>query len=657
VIETAREDQAAHQPWLAVVAEAYHRLNQTHHGAFGKDLEALKTQDVEAFYAAGVLHEERLAVSFLSNIEPRIKATWKDAVDRDDAHKKEDFLNYLWRCFVLQHAEAGNGDLKIDHAKMLTRYGILCGYISIDVDDPHCGFTYLPLDPATVFPTHEGKHGLKRVTRVYKERLGEIVGYWDDEKGAIAKKLYRDRREESKEKRKAKDQVEVIEWYDTEWRVLVVDGEHVKTWKHGYGRVPIVYQSGPFGDPQFLSPLGTDMTTVYGSDGTSRQVRMASASRTSAGKNLPYTHHLWKSNDQVEAMLSRLFTEFRKSGNRPAMIKRGMLSHNKPKPTVDRRDGATNYFNEDETVEFISTEPPPHIIGALTAALQQDALTGRAPLAAHGQNPSANTSGSALQTLDRAGLQHWSGLVRTEALYLRRLLTVVLELYRDFGEILGESYNRGKLIVPYRKPKGGQDGAFEVTPDIVRRTGTSVDVSLTHLPLDMLPGVANSVKMLMDMGLMGPDWAYDLLDVEDPESVQEDVEEWELRKVPEIAQARMLSRLARQAKRAFDQQDFKQAEEIIAMAEYVSSQIDKAKAEAAPPPPGPPPGMPPGPPMSPGGPSPMAGPPGLPPPPGPGGPQLPPMPGAPTSLPAFGIQPGTMGGRPPGPMMPPGMMG
>lgn len=637
VIAQAREDHANARPWIQVVHQLFRRLYDDYHGVFGKDANAIRTLDVEPYYSTMIKDEHRMAVSVLAAKDMRIRALYRDPMERDDARKKEDLCSFARKCFILQHAEAGNADLRWDEASMLASHGMLVAYIAIDPEDPLCGFTYQLLDPTTVYPHYEGKRGLRCVTRLYQERLANVVGYWDDD-GSLAASMYTPQKlaSGSLKKRRPNDWVEVIEYYDREWRMLVVDGEHARTWRHRYGKVPIVIQAGTEGEPMWATSQDAIPVSMYDEGGVLRTYsavqRGGSAGR--GRKTLPYTFRLWRQNDQLEAMMGRMLTEFRKGGNPPLVVKRSLASHNKPRPAIDVRDGARSYLFSDESVDRIPTDPPPHIANALQAVLQQDALTGRAPLAAYGQNPSANTSGTALQALDRAGAHHWVGMFRTQELFHQRCLSWVLEAYRDWGDILGESGYRGTLIIPYRKPGPGQPGAFEITPDVVRRSGVLIEVKLTRLPLDALPGLLAAAIQGLNAGIWGPEFVAHLMDFDDPDAVEEDAKDYALMQSPEMVHAERMQRIAEKFGRALQTGNMQQAQEQLWIGEYVASELDRSRserragAEGGGAPPG---GLAPSPAGPPGGPPPI--------------PQN--QPGLPgTSLPQLGIQPGTQGGAP-----------
>jgi hypothetical protein len=206
--------------------------------------------------------------------------------------------------------------------------------------------------------------------------------------------------------------------------------------------------------------------------------------------------------------------------------------------------------------------------------------------------------------------------------------------------VLGPEGKRGTVTFPKANPSEAKDAenAWDLTPDVIDRTGTQIECRLVDTPdISSLGNMANALGLLQKQGLIGRADAIKMLGLpgsKNPEQTKRQIDVEGLEQMPEYKYAQLLEWIH-------------ESQGKPGMAKFVLSLIEKAVAPPSPdggaggPPPGPP-GM--------GGPPPgtilhaMGGGP----PPGMGGPAS--LPGL--SLPGLGMPPGSMGGRPMGP--PPG---
>lgn len=660
VLHDAQVEKEDHQQRLDQIDEMIDVLNGARIGRFERDEELIEAGEIEVFRITDIVDEHNSACTWVAGMDVSFEAKSRDVVDRDEAAAKEDFLMYLYERWSARHAEAGFGSLQWALADILQRTGMICTWIRDDPNDPELGLDIRMIDPASVFPIYEGVRGLAKVFRVYRGTAADVIGYFGDDEGAVERKVRKIARSETTGKYDHRYQGEIVEYYDRHWAMVCFEGEMIRTWEHGLGQPPFVITPGCFGQQGFTRAPGA--RRPWNRYDILRGVIAVEPHRSEDLARIyqPFLFRRLRAHYQEEALAGRLMTMARRTLNPPTVLKQGLLSQQDGIPDIDTSEGGTTAIRDDDALEPFPYSPDPHIYQPLMMLVGQNRQTGMPPSLVMGQGIPAQTSGTAIDIAAQNGLEKWTPLVLCVEAHLTHVGQRALEIVRDWGDILGGEGNLGVIEVPKRNPAKGPDEIspfHELTPEIVRRTGTRVSARMSKFNPLTLGAVANALIMLKSMNAIDQRSVIRIAGFDpDIEGVLQRIEEDLLNEVPEIKQSKTLRTLKKQALRALALDDKETAEEIAMEALYVGGQMQlsslaklKMIAGASDPPMNAMQEMP----MGPDG---MPLPPGVaPPPPGPGG--MPGMQGA-----SIGTPTGTNGGRPPGmggmggpPSGPPGM--
>lgn len=468
-------------------------------GMFEEDVQAMRDGlFVDKYQSTSMVDEWNLVCSFLAGLNWKMDAKMVAPDLQQDAQKIKDTVAYLRQQELLRHAEAGQGNLPMDEARMLTAYGMIVNRTVIDLEDPDFPFDSILVDPSTVFPEWNGKRGLYRVWRVYKTTWARLLGDY----GEPSKKELRKMKNQLGANIDDETEIEVVEYWDTWYRaVLASEGIILPLTEHQYGYVPFTIQYGPLGEP---------MGTLSPADGA-RRTRAGEwvADEGSLKDDLPfkalsYVGHMKHSHKQYEAIMGRMLTGFKKAINPPLLRERDEMAADQPMPEMDTGPGAVNEtMLGHERVSPIPTSAGPIEVSAVMEAMSMDRMTGRAPLAMYGLNDRSNVSGTALQALNDAGMDKVGPWVAALEQYHTRRFNQWLISWRNFGHLAkyaGET--PAPFMVPMASPKPGAAPAFELTPEIVDAIGPRISVSLTRVRKQEWVPLLNAAKMAYDLGVM-----------------------------------------------------------------------------------------------------------------------------------------------------------
>lgn len=637
----AQLEKGDHELRIEQTREMLSWLNLNRVGHFERDREGIEAGEIEVFQSTSLRDEHDAACAWMASMDLAFTAAARESFDREESAAKEDFLHFVWERWNEIHSEAGNAPLGWALPDTLQKYGMLVAYVGIDPMDDETGISIRMVDPATVFPVHEGERGLAQVYRIYMASASRVLGDFGDAAGKVERKLAKLARNDDGQY-DPRHQGEVIEYWDRHWGMVVYDGEVLRTWEHGYGAVPFVIAYGCFGQQGFTrSP---DLTISVDRRDIVRSMSLTSERATDLARTAqPFLWRRVRSHAAEESIGGRLLTMLRRSINPPLVAKQGLLSAQEGDPEIDTSEGGVTKIRDDDAIEPLPNMPSPEVMQPLLNLIGQNRQTGMAPGLLMGQNPAAQTSGSALDILAQGGFEKWSPLVLVTERFCAAIGKRVLELVRDWGEILGPEGSRGVLAAPRRFPdQNGETPWHEVTPALIRRTGIRVSCSLSKFNPQSLGPVGNGLVIAKSMGAIDKRSIIRILGyTTDVEGTIRRINEDQLDEVPEVLQANTLELLASQAKRALNAGDEESASNLLLKARWVAEQMQlgmmqkaqgMAEMEIGGAPEMPPGNVPGAPPMQP--------------------PQQPgPPPGA--SLPQYGIDTGTNGGRPVEPPMTP----
>jgi hypothetical protein len=663
VLEDAERERARHEGRIALAMETLSRLNLEGFGMFERDKEKIKSGEIEGWIDTSMRDEHDAACSHISRMDWSAESLFRQPMDAEEADAKEDLVHYIWECWQRQHSEAGNSHLRISLPDILMKYGMLVTFASIDPGDEECGLRVRMIDPATVYPVHEGHRGIGAVYRVYNATAAQVIGDFGDPEGKVERKVRKivgqsdgnegtfDRNWEG----------EVTEYWDRNWVLVAFEDEQILVREHGYARVPFVITYGGFGQQAFTSSRDT---WVHGEGETWNRPGYGVQGLNFRERDMmriaqPYWARRFRQHDIGEALGGRLLTSFRRSMKPPVMIKQSIMSGEMNDIEVDwNEEGQTKLGADDDIVE-LPTLPQPEIMQPLMAMIDQGKQTSMATGIMMGQSPHSQASGSAIDILAQSGYDKWAPIVLGIQSHLSALAEYWLSLYRDWGLLLGMEPNIGTMYIPRRNsnPRAGGSPVHEVTPDLIRRTGIRTVVTLYKFNPANLAALAQGLAVLKSMGIMPKLDAIKIVAFSpDPQGVLRRIDEEALNDVPEVKQEYTLRALVKQAEDARIRGDHQSSEDLLAKAIFIASmmqrtqqigQIGAGGAGGAPPPM--PPTLPPGTPPVDLGRDPSTGQPIPPPAPGvPVGNAIPEMAVGGLPMPQMGIPVGTNGGRPSG---------
>ncbi len=195
-----------------------------------------------------------------------------------------------------------------------------------------------------------------------------------------------------------------------------------------------------------------------------------------------------------------------------------------------------------------------------------------------GQMPGSQTTGSAVDITNTAGLEKWRPIGGIEEEFLTELLEWAFELWRDWGGILGMDDNYGVMYVPRRNPnpRTGKAPAHELTPKILRTYGIRCKVELRRFNPSNLSNLVNGLAIAANLGVIDKRTMIELMGItNNPDLILERIEDETFSQVPEVLQEKTLRRYVEQARVAEERGDMKSAEEMMNAAYFIASTIER----------------------------------------------------------------------------------
>lgn len=582
-------------------------------------------EDVEHYWASSMLRdEEELTVSTLGAADITYLAEARTSADRDEAEMKESFLYYLRKEAIRQFSKQGFGSRQMAEIKNIWRYGRLVSRNTLNLSGKgqKCPYRMDLLDPATVFPTWDGlgENGIETVTRAYQSTVRQALAehcLGKDRKKA-EDKLFKNKpkgKSQSSERMTMDSEVEVQEYWDRKWYAVRAGGIYIKgPVAHNLGEVPFIYTFMELGDASNTQSPTRSRFTNGASLRNSRKDMLARTGQSAiAGRIIGHT--------QRESILGILFTNFMEARN-PATVEVSPIgTDGEPATELSAAEGARNKLPPGANVIPFPKAEVPQATGALMQAASEDLSRSSKSPASYGLTP-AQTSGYALEGMNESSKHKDEPIIDCLQRHLSEQAEQLLRFYADWGHLLGEDGNRGHLRVPYQHPGPDSEPTFDLTPDIIERTGTCVECEVSILRLQTLSQVMNAINLAKQNGLITREEGIRMAKLpgyRNPQRTMKEIEIEKIKEAPEYLLAQMLKYAV-------------EVDNDPLLAEVIIKQLGMAKMQGG--------GQ--------GGPPPGA-------PPGGGGPaQVPGM-----SLPGMGMPPGQMGGRPPMPGGggPPGMPG
>lgn len=585
VIETAHKDRARFAGYADVVARMVEKLELETETIFDSEAD---NEDAEPFHSPALKIEHDRFCSWGSNHDIIVRAPFFDPLDAEEASQKEDAGHFWLECWARQHGDAGYSDLAWALFDTLATYGRLATLVTCDFADDQCGFTFRTLDPATTFPFFEGKRGLHHVSMVYAATASEILGYYGDPNGKLERKL--------KKETSVKDsdygldtEGEVIEWIDRANHMVLWNGVEVKNTRHGYGFVPVRYDRGPWGRQAFTSATAIQsLAATQISVVTPQGQRTGWVGRGTSGGGrsdeakvgLPFQYWKLKPHRTMEAFMSLQLSTLIAQLKPPVWVTQGYESSRQGVPELDMGPGKISTLREDERAEIPQFPMIPQLLQTVAGQLIQDQAMGSVGTVAYGVAP-PQTTGSAATILDAEGKEIWAPGLRTFQNHVTGVLEMCARLYTDWGELLGAPGSRGFFNMPRRRnTRAGSSQAFKMTPQILQRVGIRFQVELHRFNIGTIAQVGAGITQLIQAGVIGEEDGSRMLgwDPNPQAGMQRRLNE-QLSKAPAILMAHQLRRLVEDAQAAEMRGDLESAEKKWAEVEYVSHLMQMEEAQ------------------------------------------------------------------------------
>lgn len=590
-------------------------------------------EDFEHYWVSSLLRDElEQTVASLGAIDVTYLAEARTSADLDEAAQKEAFLYYLRDEQIDQYDRRYSASRKMAEVKNAFIYGRVVGRQLIKPKTKYadeCPYRFDLLDPATVFPTWDD-YGIATVTRIYRQTVSKVItecfGAGEDRKKA-EKLLLSSENAKTKTALELTSDVEVKEYYDRKWYAVFAADVLIKgPVAHDMGEVPFVYEFTELGAPSNALEPGW---SVCGGNSANAGIENSARRKELRGKGQSAIAGRIITHTQRESMLGRLYTKFMEQINPAMVVEQQLGTAGQEAPDIARGEGGVTLLEPGQKLGQLPIPQLPQAFGPLMQASTEDVGRSSKSPAAYGI-AATNQSGYQAEGMLESAQFKDQPIIDCLERFHKAVAEQCLRFYRDWGHLLGADGYKGSLTVPRIQPAPDESPVFELTPEVIKRTGCRVKAELQELRLQTLNQTLNALGIAAQQGLMTRAERIrfaKLPGYRDPYRTMREVDIESLKEMPEYKLASLLKYVKE------DQGD-------PLLAELIVQQIVKGKiagGSVAGGPPQPPPGG--GPPSGGGGP-PVQAPgmslPGMGMPPGPGtGPQGPvgPRPGGPPQLP------------------------
>ncbi len=579
IIAQAKAERDDHAGRIAQTEEMLEWLAQKRRAYFKRHAEKIESGEIELGSVTDLVDEQAALVAFVAGMQLSFTAKYRQAIDQEEAAAKEDFLHYLVECWEDDHHASGYGNLRQDLPAIYSICAMLATFVLYDPRNEELGLKLRMVNPLTVFPIWEGGRGLAQIYRVYQASAANVIGDFDTPEGEVAAVVAEQARDDSFTQGYDPSYTdEVIEYWDRNWGCVTFGGKVCRVWEHGRGKVPWVITPGTFGPPHLVD---TSVATFSLADG--RMIEAFTQGRATRHENLrlQYQPFLWRrlpAHIQEERFAGIYNTLLRRSINPALVYKQSATTAALGDPPISTDEAAKNKIGADDDLSPLEGVPLAEVFQPLQGILDRNRQTGMANSMLLGQM-SASSSGTAIDIAAQNGNRSWSPVIHGVQAHLREVGEEALENILLFGDVLGPLNERGApagmIPVPRRLPlKTGQSPAHEVTPDLIRQTGTRLSVELYSFDPATLGPTGNGLAIAASQGWVDKRSAIRILGyTPDVEGVIQRIKDDQLDEVPEIQMADTIEYLHKQAEAAAERGDWESARKLAARVFYVTSMM------------------------------------------------------------------------------------
>jgi hypothetical protein len=609
--EIARREMCAREPWrcpakpkVSRVLQDTERIKEEHSyrllvnalmrqwlmgerfGHYPRDKELIDKQEFLPAPLDDLKNEHFKMCAWHARMNIQVKSHGRAVIGDEEREAVEDFSRLLLREWATEYAVFNQGgDFLWGLADSMGAAGMLVAYIHPDPNNTRTGTCFQMIDPNGCFPVYEGKRGLKTVYLASMATAEEVIGWYGDSRGSVerkVRKLVRYGRDDGEYDPLCEK--ELVCCYDRRWTTVLWGGDLIRQVEHGMGEVPFEVQGSGVGMQGFMqSPdpqvTGADADTLtMGADTWRAHSRQLDTAR----RHQPLLWRRVPSHALMEAQNVRLDAMFRRASWKPSLII-GQTNQSVIDGEPERapgEDGVTLVRAEDVVNPYPNMAVDPGLLTMLTAWQQRNTQTGM-PAGMTNPNPGgAQASGNAIDMLNADGYEGWTPVTLGIQHFLGRCIARVLRDALKHGDAYGGDEYPGGLLVPRNRPGlFGMADPHELTPELLGRAGTDVDVKLHKFNAASLPPLVQSVMMAKQAGIMSQQIAVELIGAaQDIEDELRRIDEDQLAAVPELMAAKALKLTRNRAMTALRMGDVESAREQLLEGQYLADQLTVAQA-------------------------------------------------------------------------------
>ena len=585
VTSTARKDYAAYQVLRERFKDDVDAYFNRTWGRFKSDQGADPYFDESTAHVGIALSSEinmRAAILAEHDITYTVPPMTPDL--EDETQKEENFLYYMDDLAERRHANRAGGSFKYDVAWNLQIYGRAIVRRVIDLNDSEDPMDEVLIDPATACPIWGGKHGLLRLTRWYSGTVFDVCRDYDVAATVLTKPKGKNVDGQDFKTLSIENTINVIEWWDDDWYgVFTEDGRTIKAMsEHKYGEVPFIVQLVSRGLPSMFSDPSANPVSPSDTGGA-RQRNDLKMKGLGAIYWLKFTHR------QREAFYGKIYDALLKSDNPPIWLGMDTFAKSRAASKLGTRRGKVYPFDRDhEAPQVPQYAPMPSIIAPLMQALGDDWGMSALPMSSYGVGE-ANQSGAAVDGLTEGGNSKLTVDALAMTSFYQRRAEQTLRFWRDWGRLVEDEQGRyGSFSVPVKRKTPHGPASFELTPDIIERTGTRVRVRMTNIRMAQLGAIGAAYLQLVNGDLMTERDAIERLGNPNPEEVMSGREYEKMRKDPRSQDLRMLAALLERTGQPIDPQELADLQTKL-FAQGLIAQLSQGSGQSGPPGSAPPP--------------------------------------------------------------------
>jgi hypothetical protein len=546
------------------------------------------------FYANGALipaviddlkNEHYNAVMWHARMDTQIAVQGREAIGVEEREAKADFARLLEEEWCAEYADAFGSSLKVAMPDCAGRTGMLVAFLAVDPGNATTGLRMQMFDPNACYPVWHGARGLAKVYIVYQATADDVIGDFGDNGGTVERKVRKLAREDSQDGTyNHLCEKELILYYDRDHTFVIWGGDLMRYYQHGYGRVPFVIETSGAGMQGFMAtpdPVDTGTAADILAIGSefwqinNRQMDMAR-------RNQPPLIRLAASHAQKEALFSRLLSTLKTNTSpkgRPVVVGQEPMSVQDGEPEMKPGEAEVSLTRKDDTVVPYPNIPEVELTTPLLQMTTLNAQTGYSAITTQGASlGGAQAGGNAIDMLSTQGAERWSLYTLMVQGFWSKLIRGAFELVAEYGDDMGTQEHG--LLVPRSHPGPGLFGLtdpHELTPDIFRRTGTRVTVTLHKFNPMSLPPLIQAIMMGTQSGLMSKETSITLIGaVQDVDDEIRRIKEDQLAAVPELMAAEQLEMGHKRAMRALMDGDPESARREILKTKYLADQLTVA---------------------------------------------------------------------------------